>query len=151
MIAEPSNPAHFVMTSSSPGCIPPVERRSPRATFPTPVTVMTGRFTASDTSVCPPKISICNSSHACSNSLIIRLRSCSSVSGGKIMLLKIPIGSAPAVARSFAVICTAYTPICLSAPVIGSVESTNTSPCSGATAAQSSPTPGCSKTSCRLW
>ena len=59
MMEVPSRPAHFVMTRSSSGRSPPVETSLSFLTFPTPVTVITGRLTTSEISVWPPITSIC--------------------------------------------------------------------------------------------
>jgi hypothetical protein len=85
--------------------------------------------------------------HAASTCCIISLRSGSSISGGSKTVSRTPTGSAPALARSFAVIWIASVPISCAVPVIGSVDITSVSSSASLTAAQSSPTPAPKTTS----
>ena len=76
--------------------------------------------------------------------------SASSTDSGKSTVRSMPTGSAPALARSLAVTCTASSPISLAVPVMGSVDSTNTSSSASFITAQSSPTPAPTSTSGRF-
>ena len=143
-------PIHFDTTISIPGLAPPVFIIASFFTFPTPDTEITGRFTAADTSVCPPRICMWNFSHVASASRMISFKRASSLSSGKRIVSITPTGSAPLLARSFAVVMTARLPISFPVPVIGSVDITNTSSASSVSAAQSSPTPAPRSTSSRL-
>ena len=54
MMDVPSIPIHLVMTTSWPGLAPDVVMILSAFAFPTPVTLISGWFTARVTSVCPP-------------------------------------------------------------------------------------------------
>ncbi len=71
----------------------------------------------------------------------------SSADSGSSTVSSTPIGSAPALARSFTVTWIASDPTSRVVPVIGSVESTSVSSAAILSAAQSSPTPAPSTTS----
>ena len=147
MMDVPSMPIHLVTITSSPTRAPPVVIKRSFFALPTPVTEMTGWLTTAVTSVCPPITCICSFSQAHSTSCIsLRIRG-SSAEGGSKTVRRTPTGSAPALARSLAVICSASVPISFSVPVMGSVESTNTSSGASCMTAQSSPTPAPTSTS----
>ena len=150
MIPVPSRPMYLVTTISCPGAAPLVDTSSSSFTLPTPVTEIRGCLTASVTSVCPPITAMPSFTHSSCTSADSCLSSFSFVSGGSRTVSMSPTGSAPEEIRSLAVICTASLPASLAAPVIGSVESTNTSPSSSFNAAQSSPMPGPIRTSSRF-
>ncbi len=140
IIEVPSMPAHFVIIISIPGRAPAVEISFPFFALPTPTTEISGWHTAFVTSVCPPIICTCTFAQAASACAIMCRIFCSLTRSGSRTVSIMPTGSAPALARSLTVICTASSPISCTVPVIGSVDITSISSSATVTAAQSSPT-----------
>ena len=148
MIAVPSSPAHLVMTSASPTRMPRMRRsRGQRATT---AVLVTGRVTASVTSVCPPITSTPARRASRASSSAIRPICSGVASGGASSVTSRPTGSAPAAAASLQLTCTLSRPRCRSeADVIGSQENTARSP-PRSSHAQSSPTCGACSDSGRV-